>query len=249
VKILFYDLFSQQTCLYLRQIFYMQKVILSLFLLLFVNMAFSRDKILQDQEANYVIAGASLIRYTEHSSLPNYIRFRTTEQIPISDFNSWIGKQFKLNSNYGFIELNTINDELGLKHIRLQQTFNQIPVKGSMLILHTKNNKVESMSGVFFENIQYPVSSSILSEANCLQLALNKINAQTYKWQILSEEFLLKEEMNDNEATYYPKAQLFILKTDIEFHYCYAFNIYAQEPVGRTMELLYRANYFIKKFD
>ena len=214
----------------------MQKIILSLVLLLLVNISFSREKILQYQEANRVVAGASLIRYTEHSTLPNYIRFKHNEHISVTDFTSWTENQFGLNANYGFKEMNTVTDELGTKHIRLQQTYNQIPVQGSMLILHTKNNRVESMSGVFFENIQYPTAGSILSEANGLQLALNKINAQTYKWENLAEELLLKEELNDDNATYYPKATIFILKTNDGFHYCYAFNIYAQQPLGRTME-------------
>lgn len=206
------------------------------FLILFSIQAFSHERILQDRDANQAISGANLIRYTDHSTLPNYIRFLDKKGPSTENFLHWMRSTYRLTSEYGLKELNRIQDGLGILHIRYQQTYQQVPVVGSMLILHTKQGQVESMSGVVFEHIQYPGSGNTLTEASARGAALAKVNATLYKWQLPSEENLLKYELNDDQATYYPAGSKAILRYNNQFHLCYAFNIYAQEPLGRTLE-------------
>ncbi|HNF71883.1 MAG TPA: M4 family metallopeptidase, partial [Chitinophagaceae bacterium] len=128
------------------------------------------------------------------------------------------------------------NDELGMTHIRLKETFEGIPVQGTMYILHTRNQKVESVSGVLYNGLENLSLQTAYTSAQCLQTALQKVNAQVYKWQLASEEAQLKKELQNPQATYFPQPEKCILKQKDGFHLCYAFNIYAQEPFGRTME-------------
>lgn len=208
--------------------------------LLVVSLAiqsFSREVILKDAQAFKEINGASMVRFTDLSSLPNYVQFREGEGIPVQNFKNWLHTQFNLNSDYDFIEINQAQDKLGYTHLRLQQTFKGFPVIGSMLNVHVKNQQVTSLGGAFFENIQVSVSSS-LQESQALQLALNKVNATVYKWQLPEEEAFIKAEQQNADATFFPKAKLIVLHSNTGFHFCYAFDIYAHEPLGRTIEYI-----------
>ncbi|MBL7765361.1 MAG: M4 family metallopeptidase [Chitinophagaceae bacterium] len=196
----------------------------------------SRERILTNADACRIVSGANMIRYTDQSPLPNYIRFVESEAPVSNQMEAWIKKQFKLSGDYGFQELNRTKDELGFEHIRYRETYKGIPIQGTMYIAHALNGRILSLGGVLYQGIPNLNNLPNLSESAALQLALAKVNANTYKWQIPQEESLLKIESQNNSATYYPKGETFILKVQNAYHLCYAFNIYAHEPMGRTME-------------
>ncbi len=212
---------------------YFLLVLLSVFL--FFKTTKAEELILKGFAANQKIKGADLIRYTDHSAVPNYVHFMTSNALTLNDLQIWMQTNFKLTNDYGMKLLNTQEDKIGFTHYRFQQTFKGIAVAASMYIVHVRNGVVESMGGEIYNNINATNSTSI-SEANALQMALNKINASVYKWQIAKEEKQLKIITKNQSATYFPKGDLTILKTKNGYQLCYAFNIYAAEPMSRTMQ-------------
>ncbi len=231
---------SETLPLYPQYLFIMKKIHLLILCLLTCHCTLQaqEDRIYQDARANNLIKGASLIRYTDLSELPNYVKFRPDAYPNLQDICAWMQKNLRLSQKYGLSELNRTIDELGMEHIRYRQTYMGIPIQGSMVIVHTRNGKVESFGGAAFGGVTLTSVTPSLSESTALQTALQKINATTYKWQISAEEQELKTSMQNPAATYYPKAELFILQQNQQWHVCYAFNIYAHEPMGRTMEYI-----------
>lgn len=130
-------------------------------------------------------------------------------------------------------------DNLGLTHHRLQQYINNIPVENAIYIQHTKDNRVISANGRWIKDLPARLDSrSSLSEQSALQLALSKVGASVYKWQVSEEENFIRLEKRDPQATFYPKGELVYYsgEDDIDpsnLRLAYKFDIYAEEPLSR----------------
>lgn len=213
----------------------MKKQTLLVLLSLLSFHVFARETIYKDAQANNKIAGTRLLRYTDQSTLPNYIQFIESAVPATEGLKSWMNTFLKLSTNFGFSEMNRTKDQLGMLHIRYRQTYLGVPIQGTMYIAHTRNGQIESMGGVIFDDVNIS-TQPVLTKETALQLALNKVNATLYKWQIPQEEAAIKQISHNPAATHYPSAETFILKSNGTYHLCYAYNIYAQQPMGRTME-------------
>ena len=211
----------------------MKKIFSILILLSMAIPVFSQN--FYGKSAEKKIPGTSMIRMDKNGKTPIYIEFKGGHEISFNDIDLWLKKQYQLPDNSGFIELNRTYDRMGYTHIRYRQTVDNIPVFDAMFLVHMRDNKVVSINGNIFKDAVRPYSKNI-TEKQALQLALAKVGAKTYKWQIASEEEWIKEYTGSKEATFYPKGQLEIIKnrkTD-EFRLAYKFNIYAHEPMSRA---------------
>ena len=215
----------------------MKKTFLLLASIFFFLPSIANEKIYRGQEAYARIKGADCIRFTTESPLVNYVHYYNDEQPSFNDFNKIIAGINKWNSDYSFSLINQSSDALGYTHIRLQQRFKGVPISGSMWLVHVINNKISSMNGTLYAMPTGSATASV-SEASALSIALQKVGAAQYKWEIASEEQQLKFETKNNNASFYPKGELVWLKTSKGFVLSYAFNIYAQRPLGRTLEFV-----------
>ena len=212
-------------------------LILTLIAIVFFTQTSLADEVIfKDNKANSKIKGTNFLRYVNQSALPNYIHFYNQAAPSFNQIEEWIKTNYKLNANYNWHLLNTSTDKLGYSHYRYQQTYKGINIVGSMYILHVKNGLVESMNGDLYNDLDNLNTSISFTNENALQIALKKINASVYKWQIAAEEKRLKAIQHNSTATYYPKGELNIVKTPSGYHLCYAFNIYAAEPLSRTIQ-------------
>ena len=142
----------------------------------------------------------------------------------------------------GFKLLKQENDQMGHTHFRFQQTFNGTPLEDAIWIAHTIDGRVYSCNGLIYKTLRVNPATN-LNEAGALQKALDKIGAETYKWQMPGEEAHLKLESGDQTATYFPKGELVYVASGNKFEassyrLAYKFNIYAHKP-------LYRANVYV----
>jgi Zn-dependent metalloprotease len=191
--------------------------------------------ILNGTKANNMVNGADMLRYTEKSNLPDYIHFNNSMNITVEGVLSWIPQAYRLNTDYNLQLLGTETDKLGMTHYRYQQTFKGYPVLGTMYLIHSRNDRVESMNGEIYDDIQ-TLPSITVSETNALNIALQNVHANVYKWQLPAEKQHLKDMTGNSAATYYPSAQFTIVKKGKDYHLAYAFNIYAEEPLSRTIQ-------------
>lgn len=194
-----------------------------LILLLFLSQLASAERILKDREADQFFPGASLIRIKSNNEMPNYIEFRKDALPNQSQFFDRLSLQAGWSSEYGWKLLNESKDALGYSHSRYMQTYQSLPVQGTQLIVHSKQGMVYSFGGVYFKQIVLPKTIVQLTKSDALQRAYQKVNAKVYV-------------QTNSETGSTPLDFHCILKSGNSFHECWAFNIYAQEPLSRTME-------------
>ena len=217
----------------------MKKVLLSILVFSAItSFAENTPTILKGEEALNKVSNSEIVRMKEFSSIPNYIKFKKGNELPFEELESWLQHYVKSDEKVGLKLIKEEKDQLGYSHYRFQQTINGVPVKFGIYIAHVKNGLIESVNGELMDEVN-SLTTPLLTEITALNLALNYFGAQTYKWELQEEEYHLKIEQNDPNATYYPKGELMLLndKGDInsELKLVYAFNIYAQEPFGRRM--------------
>lgn len=213
----------------------MKKILLVLTVLLSFSLASSAQEYFNSEAEKYM-RGAEHIRYTEFSEIPDYVKMKPGNEIPLSGFVLWTSKVlFEKDKSVELITFQTNKDELGYTHQRYQQYYKGIPVEGAVLNSHSINGRVISFNGRIagFSSSDYAVS---VNEQNALNFALQHINAKTYKWQIAEEEKRLKE--IEGIDTYFPKGELVWYAPDGNYksgmRKAWKFDIYAHEPMSRN---------------
>ncbi|MEN9738393.1 MAG: hypothetical protein RLZZ318_426 [Bacteroidota bacterium] len=146
----------------------------------------------------------------------------------------FVKKQYQLNEDYQLSVINTLEDELGYKHVRYQLSYKQVPILGSVLIFHIKQGVLKSFNGEVFK-INDTNNAIVKSENEALQLALDSFKAETYMWQSPEEEAIIKDIQSDPKATWFPKATLMYVPMQLDFSrsdfkLTYKFNIHAISP-------------------
>ena len=213
----------------------MKHLILSLSLILFLSINILQAQSFYGSDAKAYIKNASEIHLNSKTNQIDYIQFDIDKQLDLNKLQLWITKQFQLSDIAKLIEINRITDKLGETHIRYKLGVNNIPIHDAMIIAHIKDNKVFAINGIVQKDAVKTYQKSI-NEPTALNYALQKINAKVYKWQLKEEEAFIKRQSNNPEATYFPKADMEIIrnKKTNKYSLSYKFNIYAQEPMSRS---------------
>lgn len=184
-------------------------------------------------EAQKIIKGANKVRINGKTDFPNYIVFSESYQIPVEKFGSWMKSYLKTPNKISFKQISIYNDKIGFSNIKFQQLYDNIPINNAVFTLHAKNNKIISISGNIFTDIKV-VSNAVITVESAIDIAKNKMNAISYKWEIQSEEKQLKLETKNSNATYYPSPnlQIFFTKSG-EFKQVYNLTIYSHKPIDK----------------
>ncbi len=135
----------------------------------------------------------------------------------------------------------TDNDNIGFTHLRYQQTYLGLPVEHATYVLHVKDGAVVFENGKWIKDFPSTLGRTpMILQETALAAATGAIGAQSYKWQVPSDEAFIKQEQNNAAATYLPKAELvfFSGETDVvpsALRLAYKLDIYAAYPVSRTI--------------
>lgn len=206
--------------------------VLFLFLLKPENL---HTQIYEGADAHAILKGSNLVKKNELTKQIQYVLFQEPIEIDHEKLTDYLLKIYQLNDKFKFVLIKHETDEIGFEHHRYQLTYNQIPILGSIIIVHLKDEKLHSLNGEVFNllNINHV---PVLNEKKALEFALDSIHAITYKWQLPEEEMMLKELKNDSNATWYPKAELMYVPKNIDFntnlfYLSYHFKVYANEPL------------------
>lgn len=203
---------------------------------LFFNFNSFSQTVLTGGNADQKIKGTQTLYYSNSNQIPTYIKFQKAKALNKDATISWFKNEFDLNSiNFDFE--NETKDQLGQIHYKYKLNVNGITIENTTVTLHSKNNKIISISGnLNKESINTMIPS--ISEADALANALNYVNANIYKWEVAVEESHIKTESNNTLATYFPKGKKVILPS---FYHrkeqsvlAYKFDIYAHTPVSRS---------------
>lgn len=175
-------------------------------------------------------------RAGSHSTLPEYVQFDSQSNLPAGAVTKWLRHHFGLPAEFDLQFKQRQTDQLGIEHLRYQQTYNGMPIEGAMYLIHVQNQKVTAMNGVLAPQIS-TTSTPQITESAALDKALQQLGAQHYRWQSPQQEAALQREQKNPKATYYPKGQLvYSQKQGSEngvYYLCYKFDIYADAPLQR----------------
>ncbi|MBK7956670.1 MAG: M4 family metallopeptidase [Bacteroidetes bacterium] len=196
-----------------------------------------RDTVFEGASARAYYTNASMVRMYANTSIPAFIRF-DDPNLTVLEAQALITKLGGLDSRFGFEFIRDERDELGFTHSKYQQTYDGIAFYDGVYVFHTKNGKVLSMNGKCYDA---PVNGAIiLSEQDALNKAKAFMGAKSYKWEIPEEEAHFKQEQEDPKVTYFPKTMKYIIPAEGDFYrmnpeleLCYAFDIYAHEPLDK----------------
>jgi bacillolysin len=117
-----------------------------------------------------------------YNDTPTFIEFSAADNKAASMAKHVIKEALKASNNHEFKEYRTETDQLGFTNSRHQQYFKGTKVEFGTYVSHSKNGKVESLSGDYKKvDDNFDVRAS-LSESSALSAALNKVNASEYMW-------------------------------------------------------------------
>lgn len=129
-------------------------------------------------------------------------------------------------------------DVRGGNHYFFQQTLDEIPVEGTKLLVHERNQFVQSWNGHFIKNLTISTIPT-LSEQTTLKKVLKYVDAKRYAWQDCDFEAAIQTQQRDSKASFYPKGELVIFSPQYsinaaDYKLCYKFDVYAAEPIERN---------------
>ena len=211
------------------------KKVLSVALIVCAAISVSAKEI-RGTAANQMIKGTNRIFINDKNGFPTFIYMAPGQEIAPALFQRWMRAAFHSTNQLGWQELYTSKDESGKSHVHYIETWNGVPVTGSMWITHIQNGKIISCNGWFVPVINSTTDYSI-SESVALGFALSDINAQTYRWQSPVYEQMAREQQQSATATWYPKGELYYASVNGDnknFRLCYRFDVYAISPLSRN---------------
>ncbi|MCB0401967.1 MAG: M4 family metallopeptidase [Flavobacteriales bacterium] len=216
----------------------MKKVLLLIAVAAYFNVSAAVEStVLYGKEAHEIAKNSEVVRLKNFTKVPNYVKFRNGNELPFMKLESWLNSYYETDLNFGLKLIKVETGKLGLQHYRYQQTVNNVPVELSMYIAHVNNGQIVSVNGELFSSINVNTTPA-LSVHSALNKALDHVGASVYKWEVPAEEAHLKWREGNPAATYYPKGELVVVNKggviDNELVLAYKFNIYAQEPFGRS---------------
>lgn len=170
------------------------------------------------------------------STVQGFIEFNSTINIPAERIFDNYGLKMGLDKQSKMIVKSSQVDNLGIRHTRLKQTFNGIPLDGVEFLVHEKLGKPTLANGIYIVNLDLNTQAQISSDM-ALQKAKEYIAADRYMWEMPNSEAFIKEVTKDENSTFYPKPELVIVGPYLtpelkEYHLAYKMDIYAIEPIS-----------------
>ncbi len=175
------------------------------------------------------------VLYSEYSTIPSWVVFTKGNELKLEDVTSFLTNYSESSSFFALKLIDSQKDVLGFIHNRYQQLINGIPVNYAYYVVHIKSNKVVSMNGQLFDNIWF--SEVLLNEYIAVQKAIQHISAESYMWEDKQEENLLKKQTGNQNATYFPRAELcyFVDPSNLNkpATKAYKIEVYASYPLSK----------------
>ena len=149
---------------------------------------------------------------------------------------------FDFTGSEALILMHAETDALGNVHYRYTQTYLGIPVENAMYIIRTKAGKMVGASGEIVTRFDAQMANRKninISAKDAVDIGLQHVHAQSYMWQDARAEEILKEQLKNKNATYYPTAKLVWYNSGenidpAKLVLAYKVDIYATEPMSRA---------------
>lgn len=170
---------------------------------------------------------------TDEKGKPSLIVFNKQSTYKSSDAEKVFTEQLGLKSNSNFHKTRSETDKLGYSHEKFQLYHQGIKVEFSTYTLHSKEGKLESMSGDFYSP-EKTNTKAALSNQQAFEKALQKIGAKKYLWESPEDAKMMNYEKPTGELVFLPAGvSLQSKQKDNNLRLAYKFDMYASFPVSR----------------
>ncbi|MDA7558749.1 M4 family metallopeptidase, partial [Flavobacteriaceae bacterium] len=160
---------------------------------------------------------------------PNSIIFKNSTQIRPSQVDMLFNEILKISKEDDMRLLSSKEDNLGFKHDKYTQYFNNIQVEFATYTIHSKNGKVTSMRGDYF-NVKGVKTRPNISKTSAFNEAISHVNAKAYVWDNDLEAKALEYQKPTGELVVFPVMSNI---NDVP-RLAFKFDIYAQDPIYRA---------------
>lgn len=151
--------------------------------------------------------------------------FRSLDKFLKTNFVNTYKTELGLTSYDTLKEKDFDVDSLGNFNARYIQTYKGYEVEGASLTLHGSEGVVLSANKNLLSQLSVTVSSPI-TESQALAYAIDSLGAHDYPWEDSTTEAELKEFKEDPNATYKPKGELLISKSQFAEYLPENFKLY-----------------------
>ncbi|AMO20422.1 M4 family metallopeptidase [Flavobacterium columnare] len=172
------------------------------------------------QESNKYVK----LKETNDNKTPSFVSFKESSVYKTSDVKTLFKEQLGLKPNQDFAKMKSDSDNLGFSHEKYQLYHKGIKVEFATYSVHSKNGRVNSMNGEYYNIGDIDVNPSIKADA-ALQRAISHLGAQEFLWDDFAEA-------NANKYSK-PQGELVLLPLDNTIKLAYKFDIYATKPLIR----------------
>ena len=193
--------------------------------------------IAQKANSNAVIS----IQRNERDNTPSAITFSAEAGYKATDAATVFTQYLGLNPAADEMRFRTADQAMDVNVARYDQYYKGIRVEHGNYIIASKNGVMSYMMGDYYKVPPITTTTAQLTEQNALTRALAFTNAKHYMWEEPGADGVLKEELNDPNATYTPHGKLVYVEDfyagnqpDGHLHLAWKFDIYATEPLSRN---------------
>jgi len=172
-------------------------------------------------------------KVVDENGKPSLITFNENSTYKSTDSKKVLTEQLELKDNSTFSIMNTESDKSGFSHEKFQLYHQGVKVEYATYSLHSKNGKITSMSGEYYD-IQNTVAIPTISQETAFKKALNQIGASTYLWENPENASKIGYHKPEGELVFLPSMiDQGEKNTNQKARLAYKFDIYATSPVSR----------------
>lgn len=183
-------------------------------------------------------AQSAVVHSHSNFNIPSWVEFQGDEK---PDFASWekvISKIANSSSATNWKIYNTLTDDLGQKHYRIQQYYNRIPLETGVSVLHTQNDKILSWNGEIIPEKLLQGQASLNAE-QAREKALSFMPAELYYWQSEGQNHILEHMTGVEDTTWFPTGSLVYCPVNLDYTkkhlLAWKFDIRAEQPLKGSM--------------
>ncbi len=172
-------------------------------------------------------------KFTNENGSPSMINFNQSSLYKNSDFQQVFKENLGLKENQNFSKIKTETDKEGFTHEKFQLFYQGIKVEYATYTLHSKNGKLASMTGEFY-NIDEVNTSPSISSQQAFNRAISHTGAKQYMWENQDEASKMNYKKPVGELVLLPSMSEQGQKRNSDnANLAYKFDIYATNPVSR----------------
>jgi Zn-dependent metalloprotease len=170
----------------------------------------------------------------DENGKPSFITFNEKSTYKLSDSQKVFAEQLGLNSNSKFSVVKSESDQSGFSHEKFQLYHQGIRVEYATYSLHSKNGKLTSMSGEYYDIKKNTIANPGISRETAFKKAVNHIGASKYLWENPENASKIRYHKPEGELVFLPSMiDQGEKNTDQKVRLAYKFDIYATNPVSR----------------